>query len=122
MTTINAELDLQEADARNQSEDDYYRSLSEVEALFSPFLHVLEGGGEDLRWAVYSKNRVMHVIESIRDLNLIRVTIDPKYLPAQDEYNLGPTGWKIEVIHRGGIFAYILPAVRENERVITNPC
>lgn len=110
-------------DQYDRSEQAYYRELQEHEEAFSPFLDVLEGvDAENFRWAVNSANRVKHVIDTIKDLDLVKVTITPNHIPPSDNYGLGQSGWKIEVIHTGGIFAYVLPGVRADESVITYPC
>jgi hypothetical protein len=111
------------SDAYTRCEDRYYAELGRHEKAFEPFLDVLEGfDKDDFRWAVNSENRVEFILDSIKDLDLVKLTINPNHTPPEGKYQLGPSGWRVDVIHSGGIFGYILPAVRADERVSMYAC
>ena len=117
------DLELDYSDAYTRSEDRYYAELSRHEQAFEPYLDVLEGFDKgDFRWAVNSPNRVEFILESIKELDVIKLTINPNHTPPEGKYKLGSSGWRVDVIHSGGIFGYILPALRADERVTMTAC
>ena len=114
MSVFNRDLDYEVV-----CEDEIYRH----QEAFEPYLDLLEGFDKsDFRWTVGSANRVKFILDSLQELDVIKITINPKHTPPPDEYRFGPHGWRVDVIHSGGIFGYILPAVRNNESVSVFAC
>lgn len=127
MPTIHTQAAIQLSDdyeAWISSAEEYYSErLSKYEEAFKPYLPVLAGvGADNFGWAVYSDNRVDYILETVKELDVVKLKID--LLPRADSSGQSDHGrdWRIDVIHTRGIFAFILPFVRADETVKMYPC